>query len=339
MKALPYVGLLVGLLALALMVAWRGFGAVAGILAASGWGLLLLPLVWLPHLILGATAWRLLFPPGGAPRLILAVAAMWMGRAVNTLLPAATIGGEVVKARVLTLWRIGAADAGASVVVDKTVQALSLVLWALVGIGLMMSRSANDALVAGAMAGAALLACGVFGFIAAQRAGMFGFLARSAARVSGRAKRSALKAGAEEVDAAIRALYRRPGRVAVAVALRLTARVLVTAEIWLAAFLMGHPITVLEALMLKSMASALRGALFVVPSGLGVQEAGYVVVGALAGLSPEFMLALSLATRVRELLVSVPGLLAWQHLEGRALWRRLGLGAGRRGSKSTRASR
>ena len=55
---------------------------------------------------------------------------------------------------------------------------------------------------------------------------MFGFLARSAARVSGRAKRGTLKAGAEEVDAAIRALYRRPGRVAVAVALRLASRVL-----------------------------------------------------------------------------------------------------------------
>jgi putative membrane protein len=329
MKVLSYVALLLGLAAVALMVAWQGFGAVAGILAASGWGLLLLPLVWLPTLALGAAGWRLLFPPGRAPHLLRAMSAMLMGRAVNTLLPAASIGGEVIKARALALWGTVAADAGASVVVDKTVQALSLVLWALVGIGLMMSRAANDALVAAAMAGVALITCGVFGFIAVQHVGMFGFLARSAARVSGLAKRSGLAAGADEVDAALRGLYRRPGRIAAAVTLRLAGRVLLTAEIWLAAYLMGHPITLLEAVMLKSMAGAVRGAFFVVPSAIGVQEGSYIVIGALAGLSPEFMLALSLATRVRELLVSVPGLLAWQHLEGRALWKRLNAGAGR----------
>lgn len=329
MKFFSYATLLLGLTALALMMAWQGFGAVAGILVSSGWGLLLLPLVWLPSLALGAAAWRLLFPVGGSPRQLRAMCAMWMGRSVNTLLPTASVGGEVVKARVLALWGTVAADAGASVVVDKTVQALSLVLWALVGIGLMMSRSANDALAAAAMAGVALIACGVFGFIAAQRAGMFGFLARSAVRVSGFAKRSGLAAGADEVDAALHALYRRPGCIAIAVSVRFVGRLLLTAEIWLAAYLMGHPITLLEALMLKSMASAVRGAFFVVPSGIGVQEGGYVVVGALAGLSPEFMLALSLATRVRELLVSVPGLLAWQHLEGRALWRRLNGPTGR----------
>ena len=74
--------------------------------------------------------------------------------------------------------------------------------------------------------------------------------------------------------------------------------------------------------MLKSLTGALRGAAFVVPSGWGVQEAGYVVLGGLIGLSPELMLAVSLATRARELLIGVPGLIAWQVAEGRWLWRR-----------------
>jgi hypothetical protein len=76
--------------------------------------------------------------------------------------------------------------------------------------------------------------------------------------------------------------------------------------------------------MLKSLAGALRGAAFVVPGGWGLQEGSFVLLGGLLGLGPGFMLALSLATRAREVLVSVPGLLAWQHAEGRALWKRAG---------------
>ena len=323
MKILSYAGLLVGLAALAGMVAWQGFGTVGGTLASTGWGLLLLPLVWLPHVAVSAASWRLLFAPRRAPSFGQAVGAMWMGRSVNTLLPVASIGGEVIQARVLMLWGGRGPDAGASVVVDKTVQAMSLLLWALIGIGVLIWLAADDWLVAAALGGFVLFAGGVAGFVIVQRAGMFGFLAKSAAKVMKTDYWSELADSAAEVDEAIRALYRRPGRVGLACGLRLAARVLLTGEIWLAAYLMGHPITLMEALMLKSLSGALNGAAFVVPNGFGVQEGGYVLLGALVGLSPEFMLAVSLATRVRELLVSVPGLLAWQHAEGRALWRRL----------------
>lgn len=68
----------------------------------------------------------------------------------------------------------------------------------------------------------------------------------------------------------------------------------------------------------------MRSAAFAVPGGLGVQEGGFVVVSLLIGVPPEVSLALSLAKRVRELLVGVPALLAWQVAEGRLL-----LGRGR----------
>ncbi len=74
--------------------------------------------------------------------------------------------------------------------------------------------------------------------------------------------------------------------------------------------------------MLNSLAVALRSAAFVVPGGLGVQEGGYVAVGALLGLPPDVMLAVSLATRLGELIEGLPGLLAWQYIEGGAYWHR-----------------
>jgi hypothetical protein len=47
-----------------------------------------------------------------------------------------------------------------------------------------------------------------------------------------------------------------------------------------------------------------------------------VLLGGLIGLSPDVSLAVSLAIRIREVLIDVPGLIAWQAVEGRALLRR-----------------
>ena len=71
--------------------------------------------------------------------------------------------------------------------------------------------------------------------------------------------------------------------------------------------------------MLKSLSSTLSDVAFIIPNSYGVQEGAYVVLGALMGLPADFMLALSLATRLRELVVDLPGLLVWQHVEGAAL--------------------
>ena len=73
--------------------------------------------------------------------------------------------------------------------------------------------------------------------------------------------------------------------------------------------------------MLKSLSSTLSDAAFVVPNSYGIQEGAFVVLGALVGLVPESALAISLAIRVREVFIDVPGLLLWQRAEGRALFR------------------
>ena len=80
---------------------------------------------------------------------------------------------------------------------------------------------------------------------------------------------------------------------------------------------MGHPVSLIEALILESLTQAVRAAAFVVPAGLGVQEGGLVLIGGALGLSPDLSLALSLAKRFRELIVGLPGLLVWQLRERR----------------------
>ena len=66
---------------------------------------------------------------------------------------------------------------------------------------------------------------------------------------------------------------------------------------------------------------AVRGAAFAVPGALGAQEGGLIVLCAIFGVPPEAALALSLVKRIPDLVLGVPGLLAWQAIEGLALFR------------------
>jgi uncharacterized membrane protein YbhN (UPF0104 family) len=132
----------------------------------------------------------------------------------------------------------------------------------------------------------------------------------------------ALVGSATQLDNAVTRLYRRRQRFWITCAWRFLYWFLGTGEVWLAMYLLGHPVTVLEALVLESLGSAVRAGAFAVPGGLGVQEGGYILFGTLLGVGGETALAASLIKRVRELALGLPGLLVWQLQEGRRVLRR-----------------
>lgn len=321
MRTASSAALVAGLVAVGLLVAWQGIDAVAGLLASAHWTLVLVSGFALPSLLLATASWRLLFPPGRAPRFGTALGAMWVGSAVNNLLPVASVGGEAVRARLLTLWSGQGRDAVASVVVDKTVQAATSPLLGLVGAGVLLCTVPDRRLALATLAGVGALAAGLAVLVLAQHAGPFVFLARWAALLARSPAWDGLVAHAGGVDEAIRALYRRRGLIVAACGLRVAARLVLAADVWVAAWLMGHPISAAQAVLLASLTLALRAAAFVVPGGLGVQEASFVALGTAVGLPADLALALSLAIRIREVVPSIPGLLAWQIAEGGAVRR------------------
>ena len=322
MKIASYIGLVIGLAVLTALIAWSGAKEIGALLLASGWSLLLVPVIWLPSLPMNARCWQLLFDRRFAPTFGRALYAQWMGRAVNTLLPVASIGGEVAKTRVLILGGIDAHHASAAAVVDKTVEVITIIIWGLTGISLLALMALDNTLAIASLLGLAVLGAGVVGFLFVQRAGMFGFLVRLAYRLTKSQAVAKLMVMAEEVDGVILDLYRQRGQVAAATAWRLAALVVQSGEVWLAASLLGHPIGILEALMLKSLSNTVSDAAFVIPNSYGIQEGALIVLGGLVGLTPEVALAVSLAIRIREVIVDVPGLVCWQIFEGRALLRR-----------------
>lgn len=88
-------------------------------------------------------------------------------------------------------------------------------------------------------------------------------------------------------------------------------------EIWWALRLFGHPVSAAASVMLEGLIQAVRHIAFIVPAGLGVQEAALVLFGHALGISAELALAVSAVKRMREVLCGVPPLLWWHWLEAR----------------------
>ena len=314
MKTLAYFGIVVGLSLIAGLILWQDASSISMVLLEINVGIFCLLPVYAIYLAMGVISWRLLFAPGREPSFGLSLNAIWIGSAVNTLLPVASLGGEAVKARLLTLHGVDVLEAGSSVVGDTTVQALSLALWGLIGAILLAALSFDSDMIWAASLAAGLFCIGVFVFAMLQRHGMFAHLGKRFA---------SLKFGVNllKFDQHVREIYDRPGRVTLSTLVRLASRIFLTVEIWIAAWLIGHPISLLEAIMVRSLTGAVRGAAFFIPNGLGVQEGAFMVFGSLIGIPPGYSLSLSLVVRVREILASVPALIVWQAIEGRSLFK------------------
>jgi len=311
------LALLAGLAVFTALIAWQGVATVAETFGLAGWNPLWLPLVYCIPLVLSAQSWRCFFAP--RPSFGAAVHAMWIGLAVNWMLPVAQIGGEFVRARIVAARGVPGRDAYASVIVDKTSQAVTQLVYAVIGLALLVTLHVGDSTVIGIAAFLVLLGCGVVAFYRMQQVGLFGFVVRLGSRLVGRFDWSRAAQGAGNVDEAVRHVYARRADFWEGIAWRLLARIVAASEVWLAFQFLGHPIDVVDAIVIESLGQSVRGAAFIVPGALGVQEGGYMLLAAAIGIGPELGLALSLCKRVRELVVGIPGLLAWKLWEAQHL--------------------
>ena len=323
MRRWSYIGLIVGIALVIGLVCYQGAGDVAAAVAAISWGIVVVVLVRLVPIMLDGYVWRLLFLEGHRPPVLTALWARWIGEAVNTLVPAFQVGGAVVRSRLMVMRGVPGRIAGASVVVDLTLSTITLLFFTLVGIGLLMAHHGESDIAR------AIGFCVAGGFVVVillcvfQQRGLFGWIIGLVARFArGRAWDNAV-GGAQALDEAILDLYRRRWLLAGNATGQLAAWVLGAAEVYAALYFMGHEVTVADALLLESLILATRTAAFFVPGALGVQEGVLVLLGGMIGLGPEVALALSLVKRVRELVIGVPGLFAWQIAEGKNLLSRI----------------
>ncbi len=310
---------LAGLLLIALLVAQQGLLGVGRAVASVGWGIVLVVLVHILQMVFSGMAWQVLLRHRQAPGVITFIRIRWIREAVSNMLPMTQIGGEFISVRLLALRGTGGGLAGASVVVDLSMEVITQFAFTLLGLAIVMVDGQSAEAIHWALAGVIVMAPALIAFLLAQRYGLFRLIERLCGFIAD--KSSLLDAGAAAgLHDEIQALYRNPRLLLNAFNLHLLSWLLGTLEVWVILYFLGIPVSLAEALVIESLGQAVRSAAFIVPGGYGVQEGGYMLIGAFYGLPAETGLALSLVKRVREIILGIPGLLDWQIFEGKRLW-------------------
>lgn len=323
LKLLGYLTWLAGLAVVIALVAAEGAGDVARAMADAGWGIGAVAAIHLLPMLADTMAWRRLIAGRAAVTFAGLFWIRWIGEAANSLLPVASVGGEFLRAWLANrAYGVPGPVAGAGVVVDLTLSVLTQTIFALLGLGVLLSLGSSGSIVNAILVGGGLLGIGLALFFVVQWAGLFGFSGRLVETVASRVGLTRIVDQADALDGEIRVLYGRGRNVAAATVWRLLSWLLGTLEVWAGLVFLGHPVSLAEALMLESLIQAIRSAAFMVPGALGVQEGGLILLGASIGLPADIALALSLIKRARELAWGLPALAAWQLSALHRAWRR-----------------
>jgi putative membrane protein len=316
-------GAIAGLAVGICLVFYQGLDDVSDALLKAGWqGFAAVTVAHLVAIAFCALAWRVLAttaPPGSY---LAFYWARFLRDAVNNLIGIFPCAGEVAGARELTWRGVPVGEASATTVVDVTTELASQLVFALIGVAVLVyvQPGAHSNWLVGC--GIAVASIVLVGFIVAQRNGLFRFLETLPCRL-GLSLPSDQEKGSTSVHAEIQAIYRQRYRVGASIAWHFVAWIARSLEAIAALYIMDQSISILKIVALEALVYALRTVSFVVPSAIGVQEASYVLIGGIFGLDPEVALAISLLKRAREVALGLPALIGWQLLETQRLLRGL----------------
>jgi len=307
-----YIGLAIGAVLFAGVIVWHGIGDLLVTLRRAGWGMIAIAFLHLPSLWADALGWRNLFPPGTRPPRRTMLQGRWIGESINDLLPVLQMGGNLVKAWLLSSRGVDVGQAGASVIVDVTVVVMTQILFTLLGIGLVAPTLGGKESLLVILVGTFILSVLLLGFYAAQRRGFMRIVVQVSRKILGPLEWVSVSHGAAKIDSEVLLLYGERRLLLASGFWHILSWFLGVAEVWFGLRLLGHPVDFGTALLFESLGQAIRTGAFAVPGALGVQEGGYILVGGALGIEPGISLALSIARRVRELLLGLPGLAFWQ---------------------------
>lgn len=316
MKRLTTLALIAGLCTVVGLFLSSGLEDVAAAVVSAGWGALVVVIARAAAVAWAGLGWFVIFPKDGRPSLLDCVILRYVREGINTLLPVAQVGGDFVGARLLTRRGVMGGLAGASMFVDLMTQALTQFLFTVAGV-ILLAWLAGDGPIVRTVAGGLLVAAPALGaFYLIQRRSGHKLIQALVNRFAAAREWRALGAIDVLYDN-LRRLYGQPGRIAGGIGIHLVGWLIGTLEVYVALHFMGYKVSFLEAIAIESLAQAVRGAAFAVPGALGAQEGGLIALGAVFGIPAEAALALSLVKRLADLLVGIPGLVAWHALEGK----------------------
>jgi putative membrane protein len=313
-----------GLVLAGVLVAVHGAAQVGAAFLSVGWGLALVVAARAVQITTAGLAWRAVAlptaPPVPASRFVLL---RFVRESINALLPVAQVGGDIIGARLLTFYGPPGSVAGAGVIVDIFLQVATQFVFTLIGFGVLFMLVGSSPLMETIAVGLLIAAPTLLAFFLAQRAGGLRLVEKLLVRLA--AQRQWFDLGRiGELDAKLRLIHRNGRAMLTGFAIHFATWLFGCCEIWMALGFMGHPVSIVQALVLESLGQAVKGAAFAVPGAYGIQEGGFIALCALFGIHADAALALSFVKRVPDFALGLPGLLVWQSLEGHRLWKKRG---------------
>src|ERR1700728_3252594 len=208
-----------------------------------GWWLIPITLFHLVPLTFSALSWRELIPFASRLDAITAVWIRWIRESINSLLPVASIGGDVASIRLAYLQGVTATQATGSMVGDTTVGVVTQLVFVLSGVGLLLMWSTkHDALVVAGMVavGVSILLVAIAAFVLFQHHGLFVAFAKFGRHLLPERWLFGFAERASTIDDAVIAAYRSGPVMLRASLLRLIGWAAGTGEVWLVMQALGH---------------------------------------------------------------------------------------------------
>ncbi|MFQ5693878.1 MAG: flippase-like domain-containing protein, partial [Nitrospinota bacterium] len=247
-----------------------------------------------------------------------------IGESMNTITPAAYLGGEPVKVLLMERHGVQMMAGASSVVVAKTVMTISEAIFVLIGIVIAVFQvGTGPPLMKGLIwAMAAFIPFCVL-LLVVQRMGMFGAIIRLLRRLG---LRGALLAKAEirllRLDESLSRYYREnPRGMLLGILFHLMGWMCGVGEVYILLWLLGIPADWGMAFAIEAIGAMIKGAIFFIPGGVGTTEGGNILIFAAYGLSGTTALSFSILRRFREIFYISLGLLLFSRYELGGIWR------------------
>jgi len=304
MKYFRWVGLILGLAIIAVLVHHVGWGEIRHsltLLSHGYWVVLAYPVLWV---LCNTQGWQVIVD-AHHPRVAFAslFKIRMAGESFNALLPSGYVGGEPLKATLLSK-QIPLRDATSSVLVAKAAQSVGLVLF--IGLGLTLGGRSDLPIVRQTgpyqWVALGLLLAGVSLFVVLLSRRSLSRFAKVLHGWTGYARLAAWEPRLIALDDTIGRFYREGKGAFFKSFFWHTAGWMIGAlELCVIFYLIGHPLGFREAWFMGALAQLACVMGLFAPAGIGMYEGGHYLAAQLLGLPPALGVSVALIRRVREL--------------------------------------
>jgi uncharacterized protein (TIRG00374 family) len=310
MKIIRILGVVIGLVIVAVLikeVGWSEIKKTLGMLGAGYAIVIVYPMTWI---LLNTRGWKMAIhahlariPLGRLAQMRLA------GETFNSLLPSGYVGGEPLKAHLLSRW-LPPMEAASSVLVAKAAQSVSLILF--VGLGLTLGGkpgSVSPLKHPAELTALVMLSIGIFLFTVLLTRRSFSRIGKWLHSLTGHPWLQKQEARLVALDDSLGAFYREgKTRFAASVFWHGLGWIAGALEVAVIFFLIGNPVTAREAWFIGAMAQLAAVVGLFAPAGVGMYEGGHYLAASILGISPALGVSVALIRRIRELFWNCVGL-------------------------------